>query len=436
MTVDERPPEPAAAPRPPADPALAQYRAQMRRARAVYCLVLTAIAVVVLALVGIAWSRGEITHTHLHTAATPAPNVTPAVPADAVSLAWRTSDHTATGTPWWGGTVVTYDRHSVRGRNGATGAVTWSYTRTNRVVCAAMQTFGLTVTVFEVNGNCDEVTTLDSQTGARKWERTLDEVGQPVNGHPAFSVSQYTIMVTTPTVIYAFDPISGIDRFVFSQQNCVIHGSVLGSSGALISQTCVKPNCDGKSFCGSGPQLLLRDGQNSRNDSDSKNPDRIIWNKIGNADLPATADQLVSALDPAAGVLQRFDAAKGKPLSTIPVQSTAGSPRIDQVATSGADLVLIGAITYAIDLTHYAAIWHVASAQLPTVTAPSGDASSVPVLATAIVAAATAQGVDLLDGATGRVTRTVAMTTAAIGRTAYPLGSGFVLSGPSTEVYR
>jgi len=54
MTVDERPPEPAAAPRPPADPALDQYRAQMRRARGGYYLVLAALAVVVLAAVDVA----------------------------------------------------------------------------------------------------------------------------------------------------------------------------------------------------------------------------------------------------------------------------------------------------------------------------------------------------------------------------------------------
>ena len=294
MTVDERPVDPVGgetagpvATR-PADPvaesAMAQYRVRMRRARGIYYGVLAALAVLVLAVVGIAWSHGEITHTHLKTTANPAPSITPAVPASAVALTWHSTDHTAAGTPWWGGTVVTYDAHSVRGRNAATGAVTWSYTRTDRTLCTAMQTFGLTVAVFEVNGNCDEVTTVDSQTGVRKWERTLDEVGQPINGHPVFSVSQYTIMATTPSVIYAFDPVSGIDRFVFSQQNCVIHSAVLGSAGALISQTCANPNCDGRTFCGSGPQLLLRDGQNSRNDSDSKNPDRIIWNKIGNVD--------------------------------------------------------------------------------------------------------------------------------------------------------
>jgi PQQ-like domain len=430
VTVDERPVDPAA------DPAVVQYRAEMRRARGVYYAILAAVAVAVMVVVGIAWSHGEITHTHIRTAATPAPSITPALPAASVALAWRTTDHTATGTPFWGGTVITYDEHTVRGRNASTGAVTWSYTRTDRTVCAALQTYGLTVAIFQVNGNCDEVTTVDSQTGVRKWTRTLDEVGQPIDGRPAFSVSQYTIMATTPSVIYAFDPISGIDRFVFGQQHCTIHSAVQGSAGVLISQTCAVHDCSGLTFCGQGPQLLLRDGQNSRNDSDSKNPDRIIWNRIGNSDVPASADQLVSALDPAAGRLQRFDATKGKPASVIPVQSSVGTTSIDRLSTARAELVQIGRVAYAIDDSGFALIWQADAALLPTVTAPPGDTGVVADLSTATVAVATAQGVNLLDGATGRIARTVAITSVPAGSTAYPLGTGFVLSGPTTEGYR
>ena len=106
------------------------------------------------------------------------------------------------------------------------------------------------------------------------------------------------------------------------------------------------------------------------------------------------------------------------------------------MATTTADLVQIGGITYAIDFAAHSPKWQVATAQLPTVTSAAGNASSPPDLSTAVVAVATPAGVDLLDGTTGRVARTVAMTSVPAGSSAYPLGSGFVLSGPSTEVYR
>jgi hypothetical protein len=225
-----------------------------------------------------------------------------------------------------------------------------------------------------VNGNCDEVTTRRlADRRARKWERTLDEVGQPVNGQPAFSVSQYTIMVTTPSVIYAFDPISGIDRFVFSQQNCVIHGSVLGL-GRRVDQPDLR-QAQLRRACHSAARGRNCCCATARTRATTATA-RIRTASSGTRSAtPTCRRQLISwcprSTRPPASCSVSTPR-QGKPLSTIPVQSTAGSPRIDQVATSGADLVLIGGITYAIDLTHYAAIWHVASAQLPTVTAPSG----------------------------------------------------------------
>ena len=83
---------------------------------------------------------------------------------------------------------------------------------------------------------------------------------------------------------------------------------------------------------------------------------------------------MITALDPSAQALQRFDAAKGKLLSTIPVHNTSATPVIDQVATTTADLVQIGGITYAIDFAAHSPKWQVATAQLPTVTSAAGNA--------------------------------------------------------------
>jgi hypothetical protein len=46
-----------------------------------------------------------------------------------------------------------------------TGQITWSCTRTDRVVCAAIDAGGATIAVYRLHGECDELTALDSGTG-------------------------------------------------------------------------------------------------------------------------------------------------------------------------------------------------------------------------------------------------------------------------------
>lgn len=428
MTVEDQPPLTA----------LARYEAEMRRKRKYYLAVLAVVTAVVVVVVSVAWSRGEITHVTVRTAATPAPSVPVQQPSSTLTQAWRNGDHTASGNPVWGGTVVTFDKHAVRGRDGATGAVLWSYERSNRTVCDAAQIFGVTVAIFEVKGNCDQVTTLDSATGKRKWTRTLAENGHAINGRPAIQITQYTILFTTPDVVYAVDPVSGIDRWQFAQPRCTVNSAVLGSAGALISQTCDKPDCKGKKFCGAGAQLLLRDANAGRSDSDAENPDRITWNLIGNATVPVSADQLISALDPATSRLQILDATKGKQLSTLPLAPAQRNvERLDRLATARAELIHLDGWTYSVQLTGAALFWSAPMQTLPSVT--PRQPGQVPDLATATVAAQGTQGVDLLDGGTGKPTRTLTFSGSdrppAASRI-YQFGTGFVFAGDTTAVYR
>ena len=55
------------------------------------------------------------------------------------------------------------------------------------------------------------------------------------------------MLIWTSQVIYAINPAGnqdfgskngGLDRWVFAETGCTIHDAVLGSAGALISQTC------------------------------------------------------------------------------------------------------------------------------------------------------------------------------------------------------
>jgi hypothetical protein len=436
VTVDEQP-TPASA----SQLAIDNYVAAMRRPRLIYAGVIVALVVGLVAFVAVMWSGSEVAHTTLHTAKQAPPSPAEQSPSPVLRVAWQSTDRTAIGTPMWGGTVVTYSHDSVRGRNGLTGAITWSYTRTDRIVCQAIQDQGVTVAIFEHGGNCDEVTGLDSATGARKWTRTLDKDGAAVQGTPTYAVGPYTIMVTTPKVIYAFDPGGGLDRWTYAPPSCTVNSAILGSAGALISQTCLAPKCDGLTYCGSGPQLLLRDPTAGRSDDakDKANPDQIKWILLGNTDLPASADQLISAVDASARQLDIFDTPKGKRLAVLPLSgsSTGGTGGIVATPTTSTELLWIGGTTYAVNPTAKKFIWQASTIASPSVTPASADTSATtPDLSRATLAVPGTAGIDLLDPSTGRVRQSIPVSAPPATSIAYPFAAGFILAGPSTIAYQ
>lgn len=416
-----------------------EYNARLRPWRIGYAAAIAAVVIVVAALVKIAYSHGEISHAMLRTAASPAPAVPLTTTSTTLTRAWDSGDHTAIGTPYWRGTVVTYSQHAVTGRDGRTGKAMWSYTRADRTACTAAQLGGVTIAVFEVNGNCDELTALDTQTGARQWVRTLDKDGHELNGHPSYAVGQFTFMVWTPQVIYALSPDGtandgngGLDRWVFAQDGCTINSAVLGSSGALISQTCAQQDCGERQFCGAGQQLLLRDATAGENHDDAKNPDKIKWNLIGSTLRPASADGVISAVQPGGTTLTVLDQQKGTTVSSLPLKAPADD-HPQPIATARAQLVSTGGYTYAVGLSGTGVLWSAPTANPPTVTAR--DEATTPDLSDAVVAGVGNSGVTLLDGATGTVRRTLPVGSVTAG-SAYPFGTGFVLAGTRTAVYR
>lgn len=409
--------------------ALARYARTMRVPRRFYVGTLVLAGIAIMVLVRVAWSRGEIAHTTLVTAPTPAPAVALQTPSTVLQRAWTRGEHAAAGTPYWGGTVITFSTDGVRGRNARTGATTWSYTRTDRTLCQVIQDRGVTVAVFELHGNCDQVTALDSTTGARRWTRTLDEDGAPLNGHPTYSVTADTIMLTTAPLIYAIDPLSGLDRWVYQPARCTISAAVLGSGGALISQRCTTPPCDGLDFCDSGPQLLLRDATAARTDDQAHktNPDQIKWNLVGSTAVPASADQILTAVDRTANKLEILAPRDGSVRATLPLRAGPPDTQVTQVATSQSELVWIDGVTYALGLSDDRLLWTRLTRGAPTSVTPS----------TLITVADSGGGLVLLDPSTGTTTRTFPEAApVTTGARAYQFGSGFVVAEGATTVYR
>lgn len=431
-----------------ADAALHRYTRRMRPWRVTYAVGLLVAAIVLLVIVKIAYSVGEISHATLHRAGQAPPSIAVQSPSPTLTSAWHTTDHAAIGTPSYGGTVITYDAHSVRGRDARTGSITWSYTRTDRTVCTAIQTAGVTIAVFELHGNCDELTGLDSGTGARQWTRTLDkdsnQVDHAINGHPHYAVGQYTVMIWTPQVIYAIDPSGnqdvgnksgGLDRWVFAEQGCTIGDAVLGSGGALISQTCTDRDCADLKFCGNGPQLLLRDpttGEQTDSTKNHGNPDQITWNRIGSNLIPATADTVISAVSPDGTSLVELSAAKGAVQGRLPL--SGGTGPVTATATGDGDLLRFGGITYALGQDAPAFAWQAETAAVPTVTSRTGDGA--PNLAFARLTVPTSDGIATLSPAKGTVTHRFAVPSPAPGSVVYPFGTGFLVAGPQTVLYR
>lgn len=438
MTDDGEPAGTAASHPDDATP-LGRYARRMRRARAVYAAVVGLIVVALGIGVAVAWAHGETAHVTLHTVAKAPPSLAIAPPSTTLQQAWRTSDRAAIGDPVFGGTLVTWSQHTVRGRDVRTGRQTWSYTRTDRSVCAAMQLVGTTVAIYEKDGNCDEVTGLSTATGQRTWTRTLDEDGRPINGSPTYiaytASSVPTAVIRTASVIYAIDPGSGEDRWSWYHYGCTIRGMVMGSAGALISQDCSRAQqCNSHKFCGPGVQLLLRDGTAGYDtDNYPNNPDRIIWNRFGDSSLPVSADSLISALPSGSAKLRTYDATKGTPLGGVSLHpAPSGAPRA-AVETSPGEVVTIGATTYAI--VNGAVRWSLATAEPPTVI--STDIDVVPALNPARITVAGSAGIETISGRTGAVSHTFAVPVPSGGAIAEPLGTGFVVSAPSgTIAYR
>jgi outer membrane protein assembly factor BamB len=416
----------------PAVAALARHVASVRRQRRWYAgavVVVVAAAVVVALLV---WRSGEITHVHLRTASGPAPSVPLASPVARPQIRWQSADASAVGAPFLGGTVVTYSQHTVTGRDALTGEARWTFTRTDRDVCEVAQQQGRSIAIYRHGRNCDQVTTLDTETGKLVWERTLDENGLPINGRPLMIPGDNSIFVMTRSALYAIQVSTsdcdldtgsacGSDSWTYAPAaGCAMTSAVPGSSGVLISE-----------HCADGDHLVLRHPSAG---TDSKDPKPIKWRLNDNSGIPVAAGSFVGAIDPSTHELVVYDAGKGKVTArqTLSPPPTGAAPARSLIAGQG-ELVWIGGTAYALDSSG-AELWSAPAQNLPTVTADSTDPN--PDLDGAAILAPTSTGVAALDGATGAITAQYAVAAPPAGSRVFAMGSGFLVAGSFTRAYR
>lgn len=168
-------------------PRASTFRARRRRDRTIAA----AIAVAVIVAATIVYLTSDIRATDSVTApAEPAPEAITSVP-QRLTVAWQQVTDPAVGaaaSPF--GTVVTSDQHTVTGRDVATGAVRWSYSRSDRQLCRigsgdtatdslqppfSAQSDGAArgiMAIYARDGLCGEMVLLDPRTGERRYQRT------------------------------------------------------------------------------------------------------------------------------------------------------------------------------------------------------------------------------------------------------------------------
>lgn len=108
-----------------------------------------------------------------HTTSSASPSAQPGEPAASVSqvAAYGPDAHLA------GSVVAEIDGHGVIARDALTGDRRWQYTRSDSDICAQQTTSRHIVLLYKNGQTCSEAIALDPESGARKWQRTLEAAG-------------------------------------------------------------------------------------------------------------------------------------------------------------------------------------------------------------------------------------------------------------------
>lgn len=167
--------------RPPA------YRIRRRRD----LIIAAVIAVVVIIAAVIVYLTSDVRATTDTTGSGYTPTAAMTSLPSTLAVAWQQQTDPSVGAAVSAyGTVATTDQHTITGRNADTGAVRWSYSRSNKPLCAVGSndtTAGTIQTpfhdpaddhplgflaVYATGGMCQEMVLLHPQTGDRRYQRT------------------------------------------------------------------------------------------------------------------------------------------------------------------------------------------------------------------------------------------------------------------------
>lgn len=171
----------------PANARSSAYRIRRRRD----LIIAAAIAFVVIVAAVIVYLTSDVRATTDNTGPGFAPTAAMAAVPAKLAVAWQQRTDPSVGAAVSAyGTVATTDQHAVTGRDAVTGAVRWSYARSNESLCAvgsndtSVGTIGIPqgspgddhpvgfLALYATGGMCQEMVLLHPQTGDRRYQRT------------------------------------------------------------------------------------------------------------------------------------------------------------------------------------------------------------------------------------------------------------------------
>lgn len=404
-------------------PALVEYRSRTRRHMAIYVGCIAATLLVIAGAVVVAYARGDINHVHWKTADAPS-DVPPASVSASLTQRWRTEDTAASGTPVWQGIVVTYDKHSVNGRDALTGDLRWHYTRTDRTLCAVVQQDATTTAVYRHDGNCDEVTGFVTATGERKFWRTLTD-----NGDISVSSAPNVVVIVSDTNVHVIDNAGGLDRWNYQvPAGCAVDRALAGSLGVLVGF-----------HCGSTWRLISHDLiQGDKDKTVAK------WDVTLNfAGIPILADTTFAVIDRDNGDLVTVSTDKGAVTADLPLL-TPNDPAISTLPRS--ETTQVAAFPTRTEFAHVGSTLYAftipAKQKKPSMLWQVPSDGPVTQLFDARLAVVHGGAVTIVRGPKAAIDLTVGLSPAptAFSGTANPrvfgLGPGLVLCGNGVEVYQ
>jgi outer membrane protein assembly factor BamB len=396
--------------------ALVAYENRRRRSMRIYIASLAAIGLVAFVIVRTAYAHGELAHVTRRSAPAPAP-IAVAPTAPSVQMTWQTDDHPAGGNPYSDGVVVTFDQHTVNGRDARSGAIRWFYRRSDRKICSVVEQDQSTIVIYNHDGNCDEVTGFDTATGKPKWYRTLTD-----NGISEASSAPNIVLIVTTAKVHVIDNDGGLDRWEWpAPSGCAVDRALGGSTGVLISY-----------HCGTTHHLVLHDLTGAT----------VKWDVTLNFNgVPVAASDVIAALHGQTGDLVTFGADKGQVLKFIPLipagQVASAIAALPSSQTSVERTPLPGE-SDAVQLTYlYLGRTLYALAAGPTILW-SAPVDGPPWLITeSAVSAQTGRKVTLFNAKDGRATQVVTVSPPISGSaTAFPVGPGLLLAGTTAAMYQ
>jgi len=389
-------------------PALVEFRSRTRKAMRSYAAVLVGLVVIGFVAVRLAYAHGELSKVSFTTAPAPA-GIAPQATGASLSQVWHSSDRPAGGTPYADGIVVSYNPHTVTGRDAQTGAARWHYTRSDETICSVVQQDSTTIAIYQRKGNCDEVTGFVTATGVAKWFRTLTD-----NGISSVTSAPNVVLAVTDHSVHVFDNAGGLDRWNWPvPDGCTANRALVGSLGVLISLT-----------CGANHQLVLRD----------EFKDSTKWTvDTPTAVVPIAVSAFVGALDPTTGSVLRYTGPKGAVVTTGRLTDgfdVSALPRV-AAAISGID-----GTGHSAEFFFAARLYALSNAGAVAWSASATAATSL-VGDTLLAAPAGAGHVVLhrLDGGQAQLTSELSPPPAADQR-AFQVGAGLLLAGADISMYR